>query len=462
MGLATFWSKLVSGSRVKEIPPQPSPNSGNLGPRVDPNGRQARRYNTDSNVLSHVAPSEPAAVTSQEQKAKSKPRDPTLTKQKSEGNLKRRRSWFGNKPEPEKNIPAVPRLPPIRHERTRHTAQPSTESVTRPGTALTTDDQIPRSRPVTPRVPEEKEKRKSLFGNRKRSQSSLSQTKAKTRQSWAGGRAQAIDAPPIPAMPLTRQFSYEVEPVQVPQNEQMKLLTRTMSRSRTKSEAALKPLRPRTEAAVKPLKKRKSWFAGSGKPANNAEKAHPPLPIVPALMRDDDLDTPDSSVATTRTPDQLNFVDPTIFADSPVRTYGADDSLVRTVTRGNSMKQPRPISGVSLSRRRSNAPREEANGFLQTTDNRRASNRHSLLDDGEGGMMCLSEEQQSEWDKLKRLMEGMERRPDLVAHSDTSEGTDTGVMGMLRELELDDNHQRDRSMFANDEALAALEFGDTR
>ena len=49
-----------------------------------------------------------------------------------------------------------------------------------------------------------------------------------------------------------------------------------------------------------------------------------------------------------------------------------------------------------------------------------------------------------------------------VAESVSSDDTDTGVMGMLRELEMEDNHHSDRRMYANDEALAALEFGDQR
>lgn len=237
--------------------------------------------------------------------------------------------------------------------------------------------------------------------------------------------------PPVPAMPgqLVDPQAGVVPPVAKERRVSKRLSLRRLSRSRSKSDAG----------------------ASQHARMNSWQKLDDhPLPPMPALVRDDSLHTPESSVATTRSPVQSEFIDPRILADSPM-----------TVTRQGSIKQPRPVSGVSLTakRRRSYVPKNAANGFLKSTTarsassgggtDRRGSHRHSLMDDGEGGVVCLNEEQQREWDKLKHLMEVMEKRQD------------DGVFGMLRELEADEDRM-DRAMFSNVEALAALEFGEAR
>ncbi|KAK5126920.1 hypothetical protein LTR85_008278 [Meristemomyces frigidus] len=439
MGLSAFWTQ-ITGPRVKEITPQTQRLSDQeqRRPGTASSVQKARQYNADPNVISHAAHNHPAV--SEEQKLRRRSRGHRLTKQKSEGILRKRQSWFGSRLAVDDPVPDVPSLPLLGHERNRHMADAHAAGPARPGTALTTDEQISWSRPATPEAYEGKEKRKSIFGSRKRTQSSVSQTKPKKRQSWFGGRVTDDDAPPVPAIPTHNTQDYAV---QAPEQEQTRShrmsLSRALTRSRTKSNVSLKS-------------KRKSWFQSSN-PDDDGNDVEEPLPPMPALTRDygHQTPTPGSSVATTRSPVHSNFVDPMIFADSPIRAFMAEDP-VQTVTRGNSIKQPRPISGVSLSSRRSYVPKNAASGFLRSTSGRRASQRHSLLDDGEGGMICLNDEQQKEWEKLKNLMEVMESRQDH------------GVIGMLRELEEDEHAERrnDRAMYKNDDALAALEFGVAR
>ncbi|KAK4545640.1 hypothetical protein LTR36_002593 [Oleoguttula mirabilis] len=444
MGLTTFWTQLTA-PRVREIAPQQRlSNPEQRGPGTTSSVQKARKYNTEPNVISDVILTQPA-ISAEEGKMRRRSRGGVLTQQRSEGNLRKRRSWFGGRPAVDENVPDVPTLPLFCSGRNRHMADQSVTGIGRPGTALTTDEQVPWSRSVTPEGYEGKEKRKSIFGSRKRSQSSVSQVKSKKRQSWFGGRASDDDAPPMPAAPTTRrmeQTGQQSYAVQAPENEGTS--GRRLSRSRA-------PSRPRSKSNVSSKSKRKSWFQSRNPDDADIEEEQPPVPQMPALMYDygHATPTPDSSVATTRSPDQSNFIDHNIFADSPVRAFMTEDP-VKTMRRGNSIKQPRPISGVSLSsRRRSYIPKNAANGFLRSASGNRASQRHSLLDDGDGGMICLSEEQQVEWDKLKHLMEVMESRQD------------DGVIGMLRELEEDEHAERrhDRSMYRNDDALAALEFG---
>ena len=550
MGLGTFLSQLVSGSRGKNVKPSSSSRPDISRSKTAPAARQTQTYYADSDVLSSGRPSAPA-VSVPDSKAKRHSQNPTLTKQKSERNLKRRLSWFGGKPDEERNIPAVPVLPRPHESNNRILENPFADEVAGPAKS----QPLPRSKTVTSAAPEGKQHRKSLFGttkeeqssklksrkswagapapkgnappvpampqsslkhsksstsqydlktrqswaggqvqksdvlpvpalprsNRNRSQSSTQPT-LKTRQSWAGGLVQKVDIPPTPALPRTQEFRHGAESVEAIDGDQKeskrKSLSRVLSRSRTKSEARLKQ---------NSVKRKSSWLPSSSNPADDNQDVKPSPPPLPALMRDDGETSLDDSLSRGDSVHRHRPVSGVslkrhrsyvpkyaangfIKSTEPRREQNAvsvledeevDLVITRTMSGGNDIHQPRPVSGVSQNRR-SYVPQYAANGFLKTTENKREGKPESMLNNGEGGIMCLSEEQQSEWDKLKNLLEVMERRQDNIAESVSSEDTDTGVMGMLRELEMEDNHQYDRRKYANDEALAALEFGEAR
>ena len=420
MGLSSFWSQLT-GSRVKEITPHHRPFSFERQQDEVSNVQIARRFDAETNAAQDVALSRPA-TTAGDRQARRKSRGPILAKQKSEGNLKKRRSWFGGRPAHEEDVPALPALPPFGGH--RFIADMPNEKAARPGTAVTANERISWSKSTTPEAYTPKlEKRKSFF-HRKRS------------KSWFGGRPAEVDAPAVPPMPMRadiQQRAIDAAPLEREDGEEKRNSRLSLGRASSRS------------ASIK--RKRKSWLQSSN--PDDTDDEPPTLPPVPPLAQHDHFYTPDSSVATTRSPDQADFVDPAVFADSPVRSYPAE-SPIHTISRCNSIKQPRPISGVSLSSRRSYVPKNAASGFLKsTTNSRRSSYRHSLLDDGDGGMMFLSEEQQLEWEKLKKLLEVVERRQN------------DEIIGKLREEDEDEyGNKRDRGLDSNAEALAALQFGD--
>lgn len=254
-------------------------------------------------------------------------------------------------------------------------------------------------------------------------------------------------------------------------------LSRGLSLHRTKSSASHSS---RRSSSTK--RKRRSWFApGSSNPDD--EDGAPPLPQLPSLEHDDAL-TPGSETsdferflhtsheAAQRRLSQQQPTDYERFLRESHIAMGEEPP--RVVHRSSKdMKQPRPKSGISNNQRRSSyaGPRNAAGAFLKTSTevpaNVRRSWRRSYGPGAYGGrvsdeeraldMVCLSTEQQQEWDKLKHLMEVMEKRQD------------DGVFGMLRELEEDEEEESygrsgkpERGVYQNSDALAALEYGTAR
>jgi len=185
------------------------------------------------------------------------------------------------------------------------------------------------------------------------------------------------------------------------------------------------------------------------------------VPPVPALVHDGAV-TPDSSVPNTSSPDNTEYLRDMASTSRPpaVRRVTDDEVPVHTVTRKGSIKQPRPLSlpasGNNSMKRRSYTPKNAAGGFLRTVSGASLTAnkgvRKSMLDEPNArvvGMGCLGEEHQLEWDRLKHLLEEMERE---------QREQNNGVMGMLRELD-DEEGEDDRQTYANAQALAALEFG---
>ncbi|TKA83532.1 hypothetical protein B0A55_00512 [Friedmanniomyces simplex] len=470
MGLSSMWTALV-GPRIKEITPHRPFSFEQQQEAAAIDAHASAFYSHHAAAFSEAVLRPPP--TAQEDKAtKRRSRGFSLSKTKSEGNLRKRKSWFGGKPAAE-DAPAVPALPVLRSTGSglgwiEQDAVPAAEP-TRPGTALTTDDQISWSRPATPEAPPV-EKRKSrrlslgraLKGSRKPSKSTappVPQTpKLQKRQSVLGGhRDMTVPAPTIPAF-STELINPSPSDAQSTGNSFEKRKSQRVSLSRAFT-------RERSKSTTSNRSSRNTWWQ-SHNPDGNPEDdydAPPPVPAVPSLTWDyDGTATPDSSIAfTASSPDNSDAptIDPAVFADSPIRTV--------TVSRATSIKHPRPVSGVSLSSRRSGyKPQHAAQGFLRSTSER-SVRRHSLLDDGDGGMICLSDEQQRGWEELKHLMVTLEGRqdggaspvyksPDVVSLAE-----DNGVLGMLRQME-EDEDRRHRRMYSNAEALAALEFGTAR
>ncbi|KAK3675478.1 hypothetical protein LTR78_004561 [Recurvomyces mirabilis] len=440
MGFSSFWTTIV-GTKVKEITPQHRPFSFEEGYQAAATAPLNPLHQNRAAAISEVI-LPPRNQDAQSIKSKRKSRSFSMSKHKADGQTIKRRSWFGGKPE-EEAVPAVPKLPPFTAlpPMPISTLRPEAEDI-RPGTALTVDDQIELDTPKTPKLGEPKaEKRKSrrlslgqALKGRTRSKSTASQAAPtlEKRQSVLGGLRDM--APPVPALPVASPPPELIDedtgmvPSALVVAEKRK--SRRFSLSR-----ALTVERRKSTASTK--SSRRSWWQSSN--PDDGESSPPPVPAVPALIQDDGMRTPDSSIAYTASPDNSDLIESNPFSDGPMRT----------ATRGTTMKQPRPISGISVSSRKSYVPKSAAKGFLRSTSGRMSENRHSLMEDGDGGTVCLSEEQQKEWDKLKLLMDAMDRRHDV------------GVVGMLRELE-DDEDGEDRRMFSNAQALAALEFGTAR
>ncbi|KAK0867194.1 hypothetical protein LTS02_004361 [Friedmanniomyces endolithicus] len=164
MGLTSIWSAIV-GLRIKEITPH---RPFSFERQQEAGGVEAHAnafYTHHAAAFSEAAIRQPPPSPREDKSAKRRSRGFSLSKAKSEGSLKKRKSWFGGKPAAE-DAPPVPALPVLRSTGSglgwvEHDALAVPEvEPTRPGTALTTDDQISWSRPTTPERPQV-EKRKS-------------------------------------------------------------------------------------------------------------------------------------------------------------------------------------------------------------------------------------------------------------------------------------------------------------
>lgn len=266
-------------------------------------------------------------------------------------------------------------------------------------------------------------------------------------------------------------------------------LSRGFSLNRSKSTASRASYSSKRSSSTK--RKRRSWFApGSSNPDD--EDDTPPLPQIPSLVHDGAL-TPSTDAsdferflhtsheAAQRRISQRMSQQPTDYERFMRESRMYDDAMGEPAhvahRSSKDMKQPRPKSTISAKRGSYAGPRNAAAAFLKTSTEVppkvRRSWRRSYGPGAHGGrapdderalnvdMVCLSDEQQQEWEKLKELMEVMEKRQD------------DGVFGMLRQLEEDEDeesfvrhskHERDteRGIYENRDALAALEYGTAR
>lgn len=414
---------------MKEIDPQQAQFSWELDaePAAIP---YTRRYDLKQPFLKDAVIPRPFSIFS-EKKQRRRSRNIGFAKQyKSESDLrlKMRRSLFGAKAGASEDVLKAPELPCPAYLQSQYALNPSpVVNGVRQGIAVTSDNSVSWYEPTSPSPDAEvkKERRKSVFGSRKHSKSSAFPM---NRWSLFGGN-KAIEDPalPIPSMPVIaiNRDPGNTSLLEVHQGlENQKLLSRVFSQRRSQSHASIR-------------KMRRSWFLSSNPDSSDDEEPPP----IPALIFDNGSVTRTSSLPTSRTPPQPDPIDSSTF------TYSA----ARLVVHVGSIKQPRPVSGgTSSGSHRFFVPKNPANGFLKsTTPNTRSTFRHSLLDDGDGDMVCLSEEQQREWEKLKHLMDVLERRKDQH------------VVSTFREVgELD--ARQGRTLFENAEALAALEFGIAR
>lgn len=417
-------------SRVLSVVQQPRAESG---PQIAPASALPAHAGKTGVVVEQETSRE-------ENKSKRRSRGFSLSRMKSDDNLRKRKSFFGGSNKNNDNVPDVPALPtlppPHRMDQNENALE---EEAPRPGTALTTDEPVPfptfSSATSDDLEPESRSRRKSMASamSRKRSKSSASQGSSNKRKSWffISNSAFGSDAPPMPALPASLVNSAKPAPTSLPSTVEDRK-SRRLSLS-----AALTRVRSKSVSSETNKRNRQSFFFQSSNPDDDPDAAA--VPPVPALVHDG-TKTPES-MARIGSTSPRDMVDSVMVIDSPERV----------ATRGEVMKQPRP---VSFQGRSSYRPKSAAGGFLKTTSSlsgpdQRSHHRKSIMNDGDNGMICLNDEQQREWDKLKHLMEVMERRQD------------NGVLGMLRDLE-DEEDMEHHSKYKNDAALAALEFGVAR
>ncbi|KAK1080546.1 hypothetical protein LTR33_005445, partial [Friedmanniomyces endolithicus] len=335
MGLTSIWSAIV-GLRIKEITPH---RPFSFERQQEAGGVEAHAnafYTHHAAAFSEAAIRQPPPSPREDKSAKRRSRGFSLSKAKSEGSLKKRKSWFGGKPAAE-DAPPVPALPVLRSTGSglgwvEHDALAVPEvEPTRPDTALTTDDQISWSRPTTPERPQGSRKRDSTVPQLPRT------PKLEKRQSVLGGHRDMSPAittvPSFATTPIKPSPGVVVPAAEHPLEKRKSQRKSLFSRERSKSSASHYQ------------SSRNTWWASSTNtnPLSSDPDdsfAAPPIPAVPALIWDNDgTATPDSSIAFTASPDNS---DTSVAIEHAVF---AADSPVRTVTRGASIKHPRPVSG---------------------------------------------------------------------------------------------------------------------
>ncbi|KAF2172532.1 hypothetical protein M409DRAFT_17763 [Zasmidium cellare ATCC 36951] len=254
----------------------------------------------------------------------------------------------------------------------------TTEDSVRPGTAITTD------------TIETQGRRHSIAR-------SLSRKK-----SWFKSQEPQVTVEALPPMPVTI-------------NQPTKAATSTLPADQRRRRNSVKTIERRgsTASTVRPkVKKRSSFWASS-----NPDDSDSDVPPVPALIRDG---TPDSNSNAS----------------------SDDNQPARRTARGDGIKQPRPLSTVSTSSRKSYTPKSAAKGFLKSTngasEEQRKSFRQSFHLEDESDLVCLTEEQRIEWAKLMNNQSKFEERP-------ATEVPQTKV-------------KKNNVRYSNAQALAALEF----
>ena len=216
-----------------------------------------------------------------------------------------------------------------------------------------------------------------------------------------------IDAlPTLPAMPFTVDQSAQSTTSSLPADKRRSRHATTNTLQRQPSMTSVKSKR----------RSRSSFWKSS-----NPDDSDSDVPPVPALYRGDSSES--------------------------IRQETSQESIrmSRHETRTDNGKKPRPVSVVSTASRRSYVPRSAAKGFLKSTtgasDDTRKSFRKSQNIENDVDMVCLTDEQRTEWAKL---MAGDLKLGDITS---------------TPAADANKSNPFDEPKFSNSQALAALEFG---
>lgn len=348
-----------------------------------------------------------------------------------------------------------------------------------------------------------KTKRSSLRLSLRRSASSQSSKRNSLRFSFLANGAcdtDDEDIPAVPAIPANIQ-RHKSAPrdggrhlsmigTAVTSDEVHHTSTQPKSRNSLKRQSLSKLITGRKSMSDIPIedkagnkRKHRSWFSVHGSQSSN-ESPIPPMPALPDAAGGPVNPSEAAFHAFLHNihnaaPKGANTTDYERF----LRASQAFDASIPTPPRGTSFSEmhaprPRPISTApttALPTYKERSLKRASRCRPQRADNESNSSASPT------SPSMLSNEQQREWNKLRRLMDHQPSGSDSSenGHNDDDNDDDDGVMGMLRQLSRDEDKEyseavrdarrrRDREKylgigaFENKDALAALEAGGRR
>ena len=407
MGLFNFFNH-IGGSRIKEITPQERCKWLENPRPVTATGLRFTKRNISNPVLSDASSGVKTTITADDKSSifKGRSRGISLPKVKSEKGWRRRKSLSGIKPDPEQGVPDLPVLSRDQVFPVLEEDKKDEEELTRPGTAITTDDkgqneifELP-AESIVPTPVEEPPAVQPTNSSRKRSKSSVSDKRRSKRATWfLPGRQRTFhDLPPLPT------------------NE---------------------PERPSTAGAI-PSTRRKSSVPDTFpqipttpgmRDSLGAASILRSFPSVPSLKHD----TPHTSAADLASPIPRDSA----VVTSPPRK-NPPPNLDKPLPTAKSFSQP-----LSPMLAPDSWPRPPSNSASETRSTKRRSSAKlppSRPDSDEG---FLSQEVQKEYNRVTRFLESM--------------GSDKRSSGVVRVVSGGD-HLVALPKYSNQEALAALEF----
>lgn len=447
MGFSTFWSQVFNRNVTEIQTIQPSIITASGEHKPIPTGPSRDKFLAQANVTQLPEPSRT------DPKAKRRSRGFSLSRKGEDG--RKRLSYFGGSAGADKDVPAVPALPMLHANKSMYELGSSSQDLT-----------------AAP-APDVKTRRRSRGFSLSRTKSEHTVTK---RKSWFGGKSSTTE--PVPALPPMPVLT-NARPAHPASRISGNNLTALPGHARTSSKfkegettarpgtaiSTNDPVRPTTADSSKrhsrrlslnrtPSQKRRSrrssWFANSSNPDTDSDISSA-LPPVPALTR---LDSPPSS--SEHSTDYADCVDHSIFTTQTPTAEKRRSYVPKSADKGF-----RNTVATSVTRRYDAA--EEA----------RQSMRRSLRMQGmdSGDFEHMDPQQAAEWEKLKALMETLEKRqtsgaavttaPEAVEDdNDDAVSEISSNISALTELDPEDEMRgRTKERHSNAQALAALEFG---
>ncbi|GAB7365867.1 hypothetical protein MBLNU230_g7197t1 [Neophaeotheca triangularis] len=408
MGFAQLWS-VVTGRRSKdaqrvdsfyEPPRHPSKQSVRL----------ANKYHSSPTVPQ--VQSQPNAP--QEKAAKRKSGRFSLSRSKAEALVderpRKRRTWYGGLPGVNKDVPDVPALPQ-QHAKTRSNYNDSNSNISALPSAFERRQSYRRSLLTS----NDNEDKAIYVGNRnfnepsppERRQSSVTSAGYFQRRQSVYQTNSTVLPPPG-----TAQTTDDFPPAQ-PSKEKRKSLRHSIGVALNREQSSQSITTPTSRNT-----KRSSWFQSSNPDTGGDEyETQPPMPSIPADIQKHPNNRPISGY----------------YEDS------TDDAAA-----------PPPVP-----RRASYTPRNAAKSFLKSTTAPTADERTKMMRRSQGlepleasdFASGMNSEQRAQWDKLRNLLEVLEKRQDARESVSVGEESD------------DDESDQAGGRFANQTALRALEFG---